>query len=81
MHTGDKGLSRRIFETEGEAALQKHKEKKQKELHERIQKNFYIIYDLIDFPEIRYRIIHGKKLYNLFPKGKINYSQREVFFG
>jgi len=81
MHSGDKGLSKRIKEEEGKEALQKHKDKLNKEFISRVSDLVYIIYDLTEFPNIRYQIIQGKKLIKKYPSGKIPFKNKEKFFG
>jgi hypothetical protein len=81
MHTGDKGLSKRIRLYEGEEAYKNHRENKLKELQERTASLIYFIYDLNDFPKIKYIIKKGEDLLKEYPSGRIPYKHREVFFG
>ncbi len=81
MHTGDKGLAREIREKEGDEAYDRHTQKKAKELTERTSGYLYIIYNIIDFPTITFRLIRGSKLLEEFPNGKISFKQGAKFFG
>lgn len=81
MHLGDKGLAKKIRQELGEVAYNEHIELKQQELLHRASDLIYIIYDIINFPTVRFELIEGKELVSKYPKGKISYSKRGEIFG